>query len=321
MEYSDEKIKDIIRNDSELADNSKDVILEFLQSLQTKYAGPRTLLWVLTNPDSLIEKIPQHTNSQHSMYGLTNAPLMIYLRDPKLQTKYPKAYETWTEARQKFQENIANTYESNVATDKYEKGSVPWATFLEKRDSLSKGSIKRLLLCMYSMIPPTRLDYGDVTIYKEEPKEVPEGINYLVICPSGSYLGLQEYKTSKHYGHKKLDLPDELVEEIQASLKDTPRKHLFTGRGNEPFRIANSYGKWVSRTLLKIFDKPMTINILRHMYVSSNLEKKCLRERKEIASKMLHSIRAQMIYEYIDKDCEEDKESGDKESGDKKKDS
>lgn len=304
MEYSDEKLKDIIRNDEKLADTSKETILGFLDSLQKNFAGPRTLLWVLTNPQSLVDKFPEKTNSQHSLYGLTNAPLMIYLREPKLQEKYPKAYEQWTEARKKFQEDIADTYESNVASDKYEKGSVPWSEFVEKRDSLHKGSMKRLLLCMYSMIPPTRLDYGNVMIYQEEPKDIPEGINYLVLCPSGSYLGLQEYKTSKHYGHKKLDLPDSLVEEIESSLKDTPRKHLFVGRHNEPFKIANSYGKWVSRTLQKIFDKPMTVNILRHMYVSENIENKCVKERKEIASAMCHSLTSQMIYRYIPKQCE-----------------
>lgn len=299
MEYSDDKLKDIIRKDESLAGSSKETILGFLDSLQKNYAGPRTLLWVLTNPKSLVDKLPTKTKSQHSLYGLTNAPLMIYLREPKLKEKYPEAYQGWTEARKQFQDNISDAYESNVATEKYEKGSVPWATFLEKRDSLSKGSLKRLLLCMYSMIPPTRRDYGDVTIFEDVPETVPEGINYLVLCPSGSFIGLQEYKTVKDYGHKKIDLPSELVEEIRASLKDTPRKHLFVGRDNQPFKLANSYGKWVSRTLQKIFDKPMTINTIRHMFVSENVADKCVKERKKIASDMCHSLQTQMIYAYI----------------------
>lgn len=312
MDYSDEKLKDIIRKDEDLAETSKETVLYQLQTLQQKFAGPRTLLWVLDHPDILIPKMQEHSEySIHTKYALVHAPVMVFNRSEGLRNKYKISFHKWKEGCKTFQEPITEKYDSNVATEKFEQGSVPWVTFTKQRDALPKGSMERLLLSMYSYLPPVRLDFGSVKIYREEPniEKIPDNANYIVLARDNNYLGLQEYKTAKRYGKKVSDLPPELVQEIEDSLVRRPRDYLFVGKTDQPFEKSNTYGKWVSRHLEKIFKKHMTVNTLRHMYISNRsdkIETKCVKERKEIAAAMGHSIQTQMLYQYVHKKCKDE---------------
>lgn len=309
---NDESIKDIIRNDDDLAETSKETLMYQLQTLQQRFEGPRTLLWALVHPDVLIPKIQEHQEySIHTKYALVHAPVMIFHRSEELRNKYKDAFDKWKEGCKTFQEPITEKYDSNVATEKFEQGAVPWITFTKKRDSLPKGSMERLLLSMYSYLPPMRLDFGSVKIYREEPNidEIPDNANYIVLTADNNYLGLQEYKTAKRYGKKVSDLPPELVQDIEDSLVRRPRDYLFVGKNDQPFDKSNTYGKWVSRHLEKIFKKHMTVNTLRHMFISNRqdkIENKCVKERKEIAAAMGHSIQTQMLYHYVHKKCKDE---------------
>ena len=98
-----------------------------------------------------------------------------------------------------------------------------------------------------------------------------------------------------------IDLPVELIKEIDESLKLKPRKYLFVSTNGEAFNNSNSFNKWANRELKKIFNKKnISLTTLRHVYISGqNMDGKTRMERNKIAKKMMHSVDTQDKYRWI----------------------
>lgn len=173
----------------------------------------------------------------------------------------------------------------------------------QKRLSLEKGSMSRLLLSMYILIPPVRADYHSAQIvYPGDKINYP---NYIIIDNTNIKLVITEYKTAKIYGqivHEKL--PKELHDEIILSLQKQPRQFLFTNAQNKPY-TRDAFSKWSSRLLEKIFDTDMTLTLIRHLYISSlDFNKMTTKELDKISKHMGHSLNMQSQYRWNNADDE-----------------
>ena len=83
---------------------------------------------------------------------------------------------------------------------------VPFEELEKLRDSFEKGSDIRLLISLYTMMPPVRSDYYKVKIYKDE-KLVPKDDTNFIVLNSKPYIALRKYKTSKTYNTIKINIP------------------------------------------------------------------------------------------------------------------
>ncbi len=169
-----------------------------------------------------------------------------------------------------------------------------------KRDQDDIDIISKLLLAIYTFIPPVRADYYATQIIKGG--EVPETDNYIILKNDEAELVIRKYKTSRKHGeirHPKL--PDELYKIIKKSLEDYPRKYLFEQKG-KPF-TPNGFCKWSSSILEKVFGVELTLTMIRHIYISSlDLSKMTVEEKKNIGKLMGHTIGVQAEYEWKDLD-------------------
>jgi hypothetical protein len=169
-----------------------------------------------------------------------------------------------------------------------------------KRDQDDIDIISKLLLAIYTFIPPVRADYYATQIIKEG--EVPETDNYIILKNNEVELVIRKYKTSRKHGeirHPKL--PDELYRIIKKSLEDYPRKYLFEQKG-KPF-TPNGFCKWSSSILEKLFGVELTLTMIRHIYISSlDLSKMTVEEKKNIGKLMGHTIGVQAEYEWKELD-------------------
>jgi hypothetical protein len=169
-----------------------------------------------------------------------------------------------------------------------------------KRDQDNIDILSKLLLAMYTYIPPVRADYYATQIIKEG--EVPESDNYIILKNDEAELVIRKYKTSRKHGeirHPKL--PDELYRIIKHSLEVYPRKYLFEQKG-KPF-TSNGFCKWSSSTLERLFDVELTLTMIRHIYISSlDLSKMTVEEKKNIGKLMGHTIGVQAEYEWKELD-------------------
>lgn len=308
-----------LKNSKFLSDNTKSVYLSRLdviqndiwkncKSLKNKVGKGKCLHYILRHPDSFMEKLEEFVNktggrldknklSMHAKDGYVTALKSLFIQTPGMKQKYPELYMEWDEIHKLVRLPINEKYNSNKPTKRQEEGFVTFKELEDTRDKLKKGSIRRLLLSMYTFIPPLRSDYDKVGIYKNE-DEVKED-NYLIMDKK-PYLVIRKYKTSKTYKDNKIDLPKKLVDEIKNSLEKQPRKYLFIQKNGEPYDKPNTFNKWANRNLKEIFKKKnISLSTLRHIYISRpdlKLEQKSGTDRKKIADIMGHSVGTQQNY-------------------------
>jgi len=256
----------------------------------------------------LDKHIKTNTNTNKHVYLMSI--LSIFRHKSDIFTEFPEEQivslnETWKKI---FMENEAPIIErryENKPTDKQQaKGgsTVTFSQIVEKRDELPSGSNERLLLSMYTMIPPCRADYFATQIVKDD--ELPTQKNYIHF-KGNDYAEciINDFKTAKTYKQIKYVLPPELISEILTSLKKNPRSYLFINTKGEP-HTRNSFVLWTRRCLTRIFETDFTLVFFRHAFVTDFVANKIKpdttdAEIKEISDKMGHSPGMFRAYRWI----------------------
>ena len=293
---NDSELLRVLLEDPELSPSSRETLKQRFEKIQSE---TKSFHWAMRNPSKASAILCNLDLSHKTKLSLCSCITSVFKRTPEMAQQHPGAVAAWKAICTRLGKPIQDQYESNKATDTYLSGHVPWKDVIKKRNSLPKGSTERLLLSMYTMIPPIRRNLGSCRVVRKD--EIPPAKENYVFLGNPSELVLRNYKTSKFYGEKKIPLPRDLVKEIETSLSFDPRSHLFISKDEKPFKTDALYGSWVTRTFKAMFDRPMTINTLRHCFLSeSGIEKKPLTERKEIASSMCHSLEMQMKYQFMD---------------------
>ena len=208
------------------------------------------------------------------------------LTDPK--------YSHWRDKYIEMSRATDDEMMSRVATDRQNKSYVDWDTIVRVRDSLDYGSNEHLFLCIYSMIPPVRADYGEVKFYKGTPKN--DMGNHIILGKKPKVV-LQDYKTAKTYGKIETPIPPELNKVITTSLQQRPRKHLFESMYERPFSKSSNFISFANNMLRKIFkNEYISLTTLRHSYIKwidNEFENQRITytQRKEIARQMGHDFK------------------------------
>lgn len=164
-----------------------------------------------------------------------------------------------------------------------------------KKNRMSQDIV---LLAVYVHLSPKRRDLGKVKVVQKE-GDIAEDENGVVIPTQGAKakLVLNEYKTAKAYGRYEEDLPKELTLIIKASLAAHPRSFLFAGPRDKPLSDSN-YGTRVSGVMYRHMDKKLTVNDLRHLFITQHIKLDSVThaQRADIASSMMHSPTVQLEY-------------------------
>lgn len=278
------------------------------KSVNNKVGKGRCLHYILMHPEAFLEKLDEYANktggrldkeklSMHAKDGYVTALKSLFQEAPGLKQKYPEIFMKWDEIHKLIREPINAKYQSNKPTDRQEEAYVSFEELEKKRDSLEIGSDARLLLSLYTLVPPLRSDYNLVAIYKND-KDIKYD-NYLILNKN-PYLVITKYKTAKTYKDIKIYLPKKLVKEIKESLKLKPREFIFVQKNGKPYEKSNTFNRWANRTLKSLFDKKnISLSTLRHIYISRRdlkLEEKSGLERNKIAQIMGHSVGTQQNY-------------------------
>lgn len=144
---------------------------------------------------------------------------------------------------------------------------------------------------LYTLLPPIRLDFSPMVIINDK-KDIKPGINYLVnLGRNKKYFLIQEYKNVKFLGIAEIKIPPKLNTIINTWLKYNDTGHFLINNRGESLS-ANGLGKLITK-VFKIGDKNITINLLRHIYVSSNVDMAAIKASEKLASDMMHSPNVQ----------------------------
>lgn len=312
VETDDDYYLDNIRNTKFLKDNTKTIYLNKINKIITEVYPNWKLHDIITKPETFMDRFNKYSLiankgkpiGDHNKETYASSILAIFTYNSQLKEKYFDQFQQWNKIHEQIRQPIETKYKSNIPTQRQQKAYIDFQELIEIRDSLPIGSIPRLLLAMYTYIPPVRSDYYRTKIYFETPKDNKYEEDNVIILDDKTkryILVLEKYKTAKVYGVKVIDLPIELVNEIKQSLKLFPREYLFISQGTgQKFDLEASFNNWANRCLKRTLNKPtFTISMLRHIFITRRdlkLEEKSGLEQNEIANIMGHSVEQQRKY-------------------------
>lgn len=307
--FTDEALLTAFRAVPNLSKASVQLFINKLEQMKVITASS-SLIDLIKSPDVSWKKLTSasgisQTPSNHHVF--LSAVCALFKHVPSLTTKFPKAAREWSQMRWNNSQPLKDRYLDNQPTDRQRNAKIPYAEIESKRDALPAGDPTKLLLMMYTLLPPARGgDYHSVSVHRQASAKPDAKGNYLLLPPSGvCKLVLTEFKTAKIYGTIVHELPRLLCEEIRLSLKLIPRKHLFmSSETGKPF-TRSAFSGWANRLLKRLFGKPVTLTMIRHLYVSAlDFNKMTMREMEAIGKRMGHRMEMQKQYQWIDQESD-----------------
>lgn len=179
------------------------------------------------------------------------------------------------------------------------------ALFKEKRSEFNTQD--QILISMYILMPPARLDYHNIKIVRGEfinpETNLPDGIiekqNYLKIfkkrSTSAAELILKEYKTSATYGDQINKIPKAITDLILQLPVTT--QYLFEKKAGGPFSSPETYAVYLRNIFNKLTGKNLSVDLLRSIYITDFRKgEKSTLKKQELARKMMNSVTVQDNY-------------------------
>ena len=268
----------------------------------------KSLACIIMFPEISMKELESHlkvnTNTNRHIYIVA---IMSFIKHKRTELQLThEQYSTirvkWIDINNENEKPIIDRRLENKPTDKQnEKGGskIDFNQIIEKRDELPVGSIERLLISMYTMIPPARADYFATQILTNE---TPTEKNYIRMGDKVECV-LTDFKTVKTYKSITHDFPVDLITELNESLKKTPRKYLFLNANGKP-HTRNSFVLWARRCLSRIFETDFTLVFFRHAFVThyiSTVDPNSITDGqiKEMSDKLGHSPEMFRAYKWI----------------------
>jgi integrase len=138
---------------------------------------------------------------------------------------------------------------------------------------LARQKFQDYLLCLFYSHYVLRNDLSDVKVvgkraYRQLSDENKSETNYLVKHDTNKYfLVLNEYKTSKKYGEKQIELDTQVLKPLRKWLRQNDTGYLFLNSAGKPL-TSNGISKTFGRIGKEFRGKPFGSSLLRHSYLS-----------------------------------------------------
>jgi hypothetical protein len=272
--------------------------------------GDKTLSNLITNPEESLDilKGVETIKQTSTNYHLYLSAVVCYTKNVLTGSKFMMGVksgglvsmtDTCNRWRELLKENwipIQDHYDSNEPTDKQKDMVVPFDDLIKALEKLKKGSPEHLLLAFYTKVPPVRAEYFEMKLIFEDDK-IPEEGNYIIM--KEGKLVIHDFKANRTCPTIETIISDEVMGWVRESLMKKSRKYLFvTPNENKPYG-RTQFSNWACRTLKYIFNKPMNLTVLRHIYITHMIAIKTpVSELKQLAKNMGHSRTAQRMYDW-----------------------
>lgn len=160
-----------------------------------------------------------------------------------------------------------------------------------KKEAIQNPSIrsvqKYLVSALYLLQPPKRLDYSNMKIIETRKEDNGKNNFLLNLGRNKKYFIFNEFKTDKSQGSKEILINKDLNSIINMWLKVNKSQDFLLNNRGQPMS-PNSLGKYIT----KIFEpsgKSITLNLLRNIFVTENIDIDAVQKAKNMADMMDHS--------------------------------
>ena len=106
------------------------------------------------------------------------------------------------------------------------------------------------------------------------------------------------FKKMKPDENTPIKLDNNLMKQINISLEKNPRNYLFSKSDGTMYN-SNSWTVSANRILKRLINPSFSLTMFRHIYLSRpelNMNDKTIKEKKEVADSMAHSVDTQSKY-------------------------
>jgi len=151
-----------------------------------------------------------------------------------------------------------------------------------------------IVALLYTDHPAIRLDYATMIVIYDE-KDIEPNKNYLLIEPAQKSFILQKYKTSNKHHEKVWHPSTRLSGIIDDWMKINHSNFLLPNRDFTNPMTTNALGKMITR-VFEPLDKKITVNTIRHIWITENIDHTILDANAELADAMCHTPMTQRNY-------------------------
>ena len=231
-----------------------------------------------------------------------------------------EAFNSVLEIYRKRLQELNNEYNKKIDThEKTDKQSKNWVSLKQlskvrnfyKKELEEKGILKKdvlspkqqdllqkyLVSALYTLQPPIRLDYGSMKIIRKLEDDDGKKNFLLVKGRNKKTFIFNDFKNKKNLGTQKQEVNSKLNSVINLWLKYNKTDNFLMNSKGE-LMVENSLSKYIK----KVFEptkKNITLNLLRHIYISENIDLEAVKKSKELAKTMMHSTGLQEDYAKI----------------------
>ena len=159
------------------------------------------------------------------------------------------------------------------------------------------GSQRSLIAALYTYQPPTRLDYYNMEIVGKD-AILDDKKNYLqVINRNRKKFIFNDYKSSSTYKTVTIPVNKAMNTVLNKYFKLNPNiKYLLRNEKNKTTPMSrNSLGKQIP-IIFEASGKHITLNQIRHIYISENIDIQKTKQQQDLAKNMMHSTGTQLNY-------------------------
>lgn len=229
---------------------------------------------------------------------------------------YEKEKNIYSQMGTKLKDKFKAQHADGSLTESQQENYLDWEV-MEDKINKYKGKLtpkEKAIIAIYTKRTPRRLqDYYLMKLFfktksttLEDIENLDHKFNHVIIDSNGKPVQFvfNEYKTSKDYKQQVFNI---VSDELQGALKAYIKEQKLTKNGQYLFYRDNSkqpYGSDFSSLVSKLFEKvtgkSMSVNILRHSFITYFLSKRPDDIfRAEAAFQMAHSVEIQKKYEVI----------------------
>lgn len=290
--------KRLLKSGKPIAKSSIDYYIRTLGTLNNNTV-PKSLLF-LKDTTTIDKKLLKYKdNTQKSMLNAIVVALETHKKDNA-------SHKHYFDKMMGLSKSI-DSLDTSIKTATESKSWISWPDVLAVREKLKEVAntdgefqsiLEYLVLSLYTMIQPRRVqDYLMMFITASHSNPLlPTDKNY--IDYGGSKKPMQfifnVYKTAKTHGQQIMDIPNDLKLVIMQYVKAYPVKksqcyRLLVNKTGKALTSGNA----ITRILNKIFKKKVSVNMLRHSYLSNKYN---IDEMKSDAEAMGHSLALQKSY-------------------------
>lgn len=259
-----------------------------------KIAGEKEIenIDFLNNPKEVFSKLEE---MKLTMKRNILSSILVLLSAVETESRLYKTYaDKLLEMTMEYKRQI----DKNEKTETQAKNWVEHSELIaiaKKMIKKNPGSQDALIAALYSYQPPTRLDFYSMEIVGPK-DELDSGKNYLVIQSQRTKrFVFNDYKSANKYNTITIPVNKKLNTVINKFLKLNPdRKYLLENKSGLPI-TRNNLGKKLP-VIFKDTGKHVTLNIIRHVYISENIDIPKCKENKDLAKCMMHGQGIQLEY-------------------------